>query len=65
MKLKKGIAYIVSWALFYIGNIISHLMCIKHLEGLYSQYSWCMKWSVKIQDWAQNESPWKHVNEDL
>jgi hypothetical protein len=62
MRLKKGIAYIVSWTLYYIGDIIAHLMHIKHFEWLYSQYSWCMRWSVKIQDWAHNKSPWKKVN---
>ena len=58
--MKKLISYILSWFLFWFGHFISLIMGT--MPALYSTYRWCMHKSMDIQDWADNETPWKHVN---
>jgi hypothetical protein len=58
--MKKPIGYITAWTLFWLGHFISFIMSAA--PKLYSVYRWSMHKSILIQDWAGNQTPWKHVN---
>ena len=58
--MKRLTAYIFSWALYWIGQWISLVMGA--IPSLYSAYRWAMLHSIRLQDWAGNKTPWKHVN---
>lgn len=55
--MKKIIAYIPTYLLYYIGDIISKSFIYKYLVG-YKIYSWFMWASSNIQDWAKLSKPW-------
>ena len=59
--LKKLIAYIASYLLFWMGHFTSVLMRYKIFGAgrLYSIYYWFMVTSGNIQDWAGNNKPWE------
>jgi hypothetical protein len=64
--IKKTIAYIVSYLLYYIGDFFSKITYNKYLHAQwnYDLYQIFMNWSCKVQDWAKNENPWKKPNEN-
>lgn len=45
--MKKIIAFIPTWTLYYIGNLISKTFLINKYNG-YKIYSWCMANSTNI-----------------
>lgn len=59
--MKKLVGYIISWALFYIGDVTSKVMELTE-EGwtwkLYPVYNKCMSWSLCVQQWAGTKTPW-------
>ena len=56
--LKKYIAFILSWTLFWMVHGISKLMNYDSLERLYYVYSFLMTKSLDVQEWAENSPPW-------
>jgi hypothetical protein len=60
--MKKFISYILSWSLFWFGHLVSLIMGT--IPALYTTYRWAMFKSMQIQDWAENETPWKHIKEN-
>ena len=58
--MKRLTAYIFSWTLYWIGHWVSLVMGT--IPSLYSAYRWAMLYSIRLQDWAGNKTPWKHVN---
>jgi hypothetical protein len=59
--MRKLVAYISAWALYWLGHWTSLVMGA--IPSLYSTYRWLMYKSMNVQDWAGNETPWKHVND--
>ena len=57
--MKKPISYILSWTLFWFGHFVSLLMGT--IPTLYTTYRWCMHKSMELQDWANNKTPWRHI----
>ena len=60
--MKKIISYILSWSLFWLGHLTSLIMGT--IPALYTTYRWLMHKSMYMQDWAGNQTPWKHINEN-
>lgn len=56
--MKKIIAFIPVWVLFYTGDLISKTFTKINSVILYRFYSWCMEKSGDMQDWAGLENPW-------
>jgi len=56
--MKKIIAFIPVWVLFYIGDLISKTFNKLDSIILYRLFSWCMVTSSNIQDWAKLKNPW-------
>ena len=58
--MKKIIAFLPTWILFYIGDFTSNLFKYKYFNftALYLLYNWCMTNSGDIQDWAGLKRPW-------
>ncbi len=56
--IKKLIAYLVSWVLFWMGDFVSWLIDDEDTHNLHSIYSNLMNTSLNVQDWAENETPW-------
>ena len=56
--MKKLIAFIFAWLLYYIGHFISLIMLKFDFVFLYIFYNKCMNTSLKIQDWAGLKTPW-------
>jgi hypothetical protein len=59
--MKKFIGYILSWSLYWLGDLISHPMNRFDWGWLYSLYSTAMSASFNVQLWADNDTPW-HKN---
>jgi hypothetical protein len=71
--MKKLIAYLLSHACFYIGDWCCKLSCMKRngeflidkpkftkvLGWAFDGYQRFMHWSLQLQEWAGNETPWK------
>lgn len=55
--MKKLIAYIPTYLLFYTGDIISRTYIGQTGIG-YKIYCTCMRSSLKMQDWAKLSKPW-------
>lgn len=61
-KIKKLIAYLLSWSLYWLGDGVSRIMHLANIFGiLYPIYNTLMIWSGNVQDWAGNETPWIHT----
>ena len=58
--IKKSFAYIISWILFWMGDLISYPMCLKYMSWLYPVYNCLMTYSSIVQDWAGNSTPWSN-----
>jgi hypothetical protein len=56
--MKKLVAYILSWSLFWLGDVVSRVMRFDSMWWLYPVYNWLMLWSMRVQDWAGNATPW-------
>ena len=53
------ICYLLSWILFLVGDLVSKVMHLtEDLGHLYPLYNKLMIWSVNVQDFAGNKSPW-------
>jgi hypothetical protein len=61
--IKKLIAYLVSWTLFWMGDLVSRLIDNEDTFNLYSMSNKLMNASLSVQDWAENKTPWT-PNED-
>ena len=62
MKAKVG--WVVSWSLYWIGDLISRVMRVPCLWSLYWAYNWFMVKSNDIQDWAGiDNGPWDTMEE--
>jgi len=59
--MKKIIGYISAWALYWVGPWTSLVMGA--IPSLYSAYRWLMLHSMRLQDWAGNETPWRHIKQ--
>jgi len=57
--MKKIIAYIGSYLFYSLGHMSSLLM--KLYPGFWSLYQKLMVTSIKIQDWAGLDKPWKRI----
>ena len=57
--MKKVIAYIVSWALYGLGDMVSRLMQWFDWAWIYPVYNKLMLASSDVQDWAGNAGPWR------
>ena len=56
--MKKIIGYIGSYILFWIGHAVSIVM--NWTDGrFYGTYNYLMGASIKVQDWAGLDEPWK------
>ena len=63
LTMRKILAYILSWILFGLGDLISRLMNrFDCMAWLYPTYNNLMLWSYNIQEWAGNSGPWKKSN---
>jgi len=60
--MKKVIAFVPAWALYFIGDFISRRSFIMRFEWGYNLYNKCMTYSSDIQDWGNLKRPWKTVN---
>ena len=59
--MKKLIAYISAWTLYWFGHFVSLIMGT--IPAMYTTYRWAMFNSIRIQDWAGNKTPWKHITQ--
>jgi hypothetical protein len=57
--MKKLVAYIASWILFWIGDLISKPMNYFNWDWLYPIYNCLMLSSHLVQIWANNNKPWE------
>lgn len=56
--MKKILAFLPAWILFYIGDFTSKLFKYFDSTALYQIYNWCMSTSGDMQDWAGLKRPW-------
>lgn len=56
--MRKLIGYIISWILFWIGDLVSKPMDRFDWAWLYPMYNRLMISSLLVQDWAKNTTPW-------
>ena len=57
--IKKGIAYLLSWLFYWLGDFTANLMHLIDFFGyVYPVYNMLMRWSISIQDWGGNTTPW-------
>ena len=61
--MKKLVGYTVSWTLYWLGDAVSRVMNIDSMWWLYSVYNRLMTWSLQVQDWAGNTTPWHKKNQ--
>jgi len=60
--MRKLIGYIVSWALYWLGDLVSKPMHYFDWAWLYPVYNHLMIWSADVQDWSGANGPWGEVN---
>lgn len=58
--MKKIIAFIPTWLLYYIGDFICTINLYNTSIG-WRIYNWYMRKSLSIQDWAELSKPWEKV----
>jgi hypothetical protein len=61
--MRKAIGYLVSWALFWLGDLVSRILNFDSMWWLYPVYCRLMQWSLQVQDWAGNTTPWSKKNQ--
>lgn len=59
--MKKVVGYILSWILYWLGDLIGRLMLWFDWWWMYPTYNRIMLWSGKVQDWAENIKPWSKI----
>lgn len=60
--MKQSIAWVLSWSLFWLGDLVSHPMCWTNwLSWIYPIYNTLMCWSSTVQDWGGGHGPWKNT----
>jgi len=59
---KKLIGYILSWTLYWLGDLVSKPMHWTYGYWLYPVYNRLMIWSTDVQDWSGADGPWGEVN---
>jgi hypothetical protein len=57
--MKKFIGYVVSWILFWIGDLVSKPMHYINWWWLYPVYNQLMISSADVQDWSNANGPWE------
>jgi len=60
--MKKSIGYILSWTLYWLGNLVSKPMHYIDWWWLYPVYNNLMRASLSVQDWAKIDGPWSNKN---
>jgi hypothetical protein len=60
--MKKFIGYIVSWTLFWLGDLASKPMNYLDWAWLYPIYNCLMSLSLDVQDWSGAAGPWVKKN---
>jgi hypothetical protein len=60
--MKKIIAYTLSWALYWLGDLVSKPMHYIDWWWLYPVYNNLMRASLSVQDWAKIAGPWGNKN---
>jgi hypothetical protein len=63
--MKKAIAKILSYTLYYIGNSTTYLLYTEYGSFAYPIYSWFMIKSCQIQDWAGLDLPWEKSEKNI
>lgn len=56
--MKVPLGWLVSWALYWLGDGISIVMDNRYLHWLYPAYNRVMLASNYVQDWAGCDGPW-------
>lgn len=56
--MRKLIGYIVSWVLYWLGDLTSKPLHYLNWWWLYPVYNRLMIWSVDVQDWSGADGPW-------
>lgn len=56
--MKVPIGWLVSWALYWLGDGISRVMDNRYLSWLYPAYNSLMIASSNVQDWSGCDGPW-------
>jgi hypothetical protein len=57
--MRKNIGYLVSWSLYWLGDLVSRIMQFDSMWWLYPVYNQLMCGSLRIQDWANIDTgPW-------
>ena len=65
--MKKAIAWVGAWSLFWLGHWASRVMDLSRYEPLsflarlYPVYGHCMLWSGQVQEWGGLDGPWVEV----
>lgn len=58
--MRKVVGYVVSWILFWLGDIVSRPMnWVECMWWLYPAYNKLMLWSSSVQDWSGANGPWR------
>ena len=57
--MRKIIGYVVSWSLYWSGDLISKPMHYLDWYWLYPVYNRLMCWSSDVQDWSNAIGPWE------
>jgi hypothetical protein len=60
--MRKFIGSIVSYILYWLGDLVSRPMQSFDWIWLYPIYNRLMISSILVQDWAKNSSPWRDNN---
>jgi hypothetical protein len=57
--MRKFIGYVISWVLFWIGDLVSKPMHYLDWWWLYPVYNRLMISSADVQDWSNANGPWE------
>ena len=57
--MRKLSGYIISWSLYWLGDLVSYPMHYFDWAWLYPIYNRLMIASVDVQDWAKIDGPWE------
>lgn len=63
--MKMAVGFIASWALFWIGYVVSRMCMTRHwyVPGSYPVYNRLMLASIDCQDWG-GHGPWSQYDGD-
>lgn len=60
--MKGKVAWVVSWSLYWMGDLVSRIMHITDFWFLYGPYNWFMVKSDNVQTWGQiDNGPWEAI----